>query len=130
MAVFVACGESATPVPPTNTSEPPTATPAPTEAPTEVMEEEPTAMMEDEDGDGMMMWEISDELKAYVAENAGGPGAIYIGDGNFSALVGPSVYQELMDTYGTDLGDDDGQVPLGTPSKTSSGCLNPTTTGN
>ncbi len=98
MAVFVACGESATPAP-TNTPEPPT----PTEAPTEVMEEE---------GDGMMMWEVSDELKAYAAEKAGGPGAIYIGDGNLSVLVGPSVYPESMDLYGTDLGDDDGNVPL------------------
>ena len=53
-----------------------------------------------------MMWEVSDELKAYAAEHAGGPGAIYIGDGNFDALVGPSVYDEFMDTYGTDLGDD------------------------
>ena len=58
------------------------------------------------------MWEISDELKAYAAENAGGPGAIYIGDGNFQALVGPSVYDEFVSTYGTDLGDDDGNVPL------------------
>ena len=114
MAILVACGESATPVPPTSTPAP-TATVAPTEppteAPTEAMEEEPTAMMEEE-GDGMMMWEVSDELKAYAAEHAGGPGAIYIGDGNLAALVGPSVYADYMDTYGTDLGDDDGQVPL------------------
>ena len=112
VALLVACGESATPVPPTNTPEP-TAVPTepPTEAPTEAMEEEPTAMMEEE-GDGMMMWEVSDELKAYAAEHAGGPGAIYIGDGNLGALVGPSVYADFMDTYGTDLGDDDGQVPL------------------
>ena len=112
VALLVACGESATPVPPTSTPEP-TAVPTepPTEAPTEAMEEEPTAMMEEE-GDGMMMWEVSDELKAYAAEHAGGPGAIYIGDGNLAALVGPSVYADFMDTYGTDLGDDDGQVPL------------------
>ena len=76
------------------------------------------AMEEDEetDGDAMMegdaMWEASDELKAYAAEKAGGPGAIYIGDGNFDALVGPSVYDEFAATYGTDLGDDDGNVPL------------------
>ena len=110
MALLVACGEAATPVP-TDTPVPPTATTAPpTEAPTEVMEEEPTAMME-EDGDAMM-WEVSDELKAYAADHAGGPGAIYIGDGNFEALVGQSVYDESMSTYGTDLGDDDGNVPL------------------
>ena len=112
MAVMVACGESATPVP-TNTAVPPTAVPEPTEAPTEAMEEEPTAMME-EDEDSMMegMWEVSDELRAYAAEHAGGPGAIYIGDGNLAALVGPSVYPDFMATYGTDLGDDDGNVPL------------------
>ena len=109
MAVLVACGESATPVPPTNTPAP-TEPPPPTEAPTEAMQEEPTAAMEE--GDGMMMWEVSDELKAYAAEHAGGPGAIYIGDGDLSALVGPSVYPDFMGTYGTDLGDDDGQVPL------------------
>jgi len=112
MAFVVACGEAATPVP-TNTPVPP-----PTQAPaaTEAMEEEPTAMMEEEEEDAMegdaMMWEISDELKAYAAANAGGPGAIYIGDGNFEALVGPSVYEEFMSLDGTDLGDDEGNVPL------------------
>jgi len=116
MALLVACGESATPVPPTSTPAPtavPTEVPtaAPTEAPTAMMEEEPTEAMMEEDGDAMM-WEVSDELKAYAAEHAGGPGAIYIGDGNFDALVGPSVYPEFMELDGTDLGDDDGQVPL------------------
>ena len=91
MAFLVACGEAATPVPPT-------ATPAPTEA----MAEEPTAMAEDS---GMT-------LEEYAAMHAGGPGAIYLGDGNFDALVGPSVYDEFMELDGTDLGDDDGQVPL------------------
>ena len=81
--------------------------------------ETPEAMVEngeEEDGgammEGDMMWEVSDELKAYAAENANGPGAIYIGDGDWEALVGPSVYEEFMATYGTDLGDDDGIVPL------------------
>ena len=108
VALLVACGEAATPVP-TDTPVPPTAVAAPTEAPTEVMEEEPTAMMEESDA---MMWEISDALKAYAADNAGGPGAIYIGDGNLAALVGPSVYPEFMELDGTDLGDDEGNVPL------------------
>ena len=87
MAFVVACGEAATPEP-TNTPIPPTEAPAPTEA----MEEEPTAMMEEEEdameGDAMM-WEISDELKAYAAEHAGGPGAIYIGDGNLDTSGRP-----------------------------------------
>ena len=91
MAFLVACGEAATPVPPT-------ATPAPTEA----MVEEPTAMAED---GGMT-------LEEYAAMHAGGPGAIYLGDGNFESLVGPSVYPQFMELDGTDLGDDDGQVPL------------------
>ena len=105
MVFLVACGEAATPVP-TPTEVPPTAAPAPTEAPTEAMEE---------DGDAVM-WEISDELKAYAAEYAGGPGAIYIGDGNFEALVGPAATQgaleELSDDLGVTLGDDAGIVPL------------------
>ena len=49
-------------------------------------------------------------LSFHAARLAGGPGAIYVGD--LSQLVGPSVYPEFMDTYGTDLGDDDGEVPL------------------
>ena len=110
MAFVVACGEAATSVPATPV--PPTEAPVATEAPTEAMEEEPTAMMEEEDSMGEGMWEVSDELKAYAAANANAPGAIYIGDGNYGALVGPSVYEEFMATYGTDLGDDDGQVPL------------------
>ncbi len=109
MAFLVTCGEAATPVPtpvPTPTEVPPTAAPAPTEAPTEAMEEDGNAVM----------WEISDELKAYAAEYSGGPGAIYIGDGNFEALVGPAATQgaleELSDDLGVTLGDDAGIVPL------------------
>ncbi len=112
MAFVVACGEAATPVP-TNTSVPPTEAPAPTE----VMEEEPTAMMEEEDAtEGDTMSGVSDELKAYAAEYAGGPGAIYIRDGNFEALVGPAATQQALDDLGDDigvtLGDADGNVPL------------------
>ena len=117
VVLLVACGSedptaapTATDVPaPTATAEEPTAM---MEEPTDAMMEEPTDAMTSGDGDGMMMWEISDELKAYAAENAGGPGAIYIGDGNFEALVGPSVYDEFTDQHGVDLGDDDGIVPL------------------
>ncbi len=50
------------------------------------------------------------ELKAYAANHAGGPGAIYVGD--FNQLVGPAVSEEYMWNYGTDLGDDDGNVSL------------------
>ena len=112
MAFVVACGEAATPVP-TNIV-PPTEAPAPTEA----MEEEPTAMMEEEEDatEGDAMSGVSDELKAYAAEYAGGPGAIYIGDGNFEVLVGPAATQQALDDLGDDigvtLGDADGNVPL------------------
>ena len=110
MAFLVACGEAATSEP-ADTTVPTT---APTEAPTEAMEEEPTAMMEDESD--AMMWEVSDELKAYAAQNAGGPGAIYIGDGNFEALVGPAATEGAIEELGDDLaitlGDDEGNVPL------------------
>ena len=53
-----------------------------------------------------------DSLARYAAEHAGGPGAIYLGDGNFEALVGPAAYPEYMEGYGFDLGDNNGIVPL------------------
>ena len=95
--LLLACGEAATPVPPTATTAPPTATPvpptatpaqaAPTQAPS------PTSAME---GD------YSPELLAIAAERAGGPGAIYVGDLN--DLVGPAPTPEE--------GDADGIVPM------------------
>ncbi len=51
-------------------------------------------------------------LRGYADQHAGGPGAIYIGDGDLSALAGPSVYPDFMYTYGTDLGDDYSYVPM------------------
>ena len=121
VALMVACGEAATAVPTATPA--PTATPvptaAPTVAPTAMMQEQPTAMMEeehDEEHGDAMMWEVSDALKAYAAEYAGGPGAVYIGDGNFEALVGPAVTEGAKAEFGEDLaialGDDDGNVPL------------------
>ena len=109
MAVLlVACGEAATPVP-TNTPVPPTNTPAPTEV---AATETPAKT----DGDGSAMWKVSDELAAYAAEHANGPGAIYIGDGNWEALVGPAVTEGAIEEFGEDLaislGDDNGNVPL------------------
>ena len=101
LAGLAACGESATPVPPT---EPPTATTAPeptappTEAPT-AMAEEPTAAMMSGD----------DALMSYAAANAGGPGAIYIGDIN--QLVGPAPLTPNGEPD-ADLGDLEGNVPL------------------
>ena len=74
-----------------------------------VATEEPPAMMEEETGDAM--WEVSDELKAYAAERAGGPGAIYIGDGNWEVLSGDAVTPDMMEQF-EELGDNDGFVPL------------------
>ena len=79
---LAACGESATPVPPTATTAPTaTAAPEPTAVPTEAptaMAEEPTEAMAAEE----------DPLMEYAAMMAGGPGAIYVGDIN--QLVGPA----------------------------------------
>ena len=98
LAGLAACGEAATPVPPT---EAPTATtaPTPTEAPTEAMMEEPTEAMMTAD----------DALAMYAEENAGGPGAIYVGDIN--QMVGPAPLT-LSGEPDSDLGDSDGNVPL------------------
>ncbi len=49
-------------------------------------------------------------LATYANRHAGGPGAIYIGD--LAQLAGPAVTGDLLWDYGTDLGDDDGNVPL------------------
>ena len=103
VAGLVACGESATPVPPTTAPTATTApepTAAPTEAPTEAMMEEPTEAM---------MMEGDEALMAYAAENAGGPGAIYVGDIN--QLVGPAPLT-ADGSPDADLGDLDGTVPL------------------
>ena len=55
-------------------------------------------------------------IEDYAAENANGPGAIYLGDGDYGRLVGPAVTQGAIDEFGEDLaislGDDDGNVPL------------------
>ncbi len=100
IAGLAACGESATPVP----TEAPTATtaPEPTAAPTEA----PTAMMEDPT-DAMM--EGDEALMTYAAENAGAPGAIYVGDIN--QMVGPAPLT-ADGSPDADLGDLDGNVPL------------------
>ena len=48
-------------------------------------------------------------LEEYAERYAGGPGAIYIGD--LTQLAGPAVTEEFLEELGTDLGDDNGQVP-------------------
>ena len=49
-------------------------------------------------------------LSAYAVEHAGGPGAIYVGD--LAQLAGPAITDDFLWDYGTDLGDDAGNVPL------------------
>ena len=107
LAFVVACGSAeepeATEAPAEPTTAPPTEAPAPTEAPppTEATEDE-----EEEESDSMMT-DIDPALVAVADQLAGGPGSIYIGDGDFSRLVGPS-------PGGTEeaLGDGTGMVPL------------------
>ena len=102
LAVFVACGEAATPEeeaaeatqPPTATTPPqPTDTPEPTEA---MMEEE------EEDTPAATDSDVDPALLAYANEYANKPGAIYVGDIN--QLVGPAQTVEQ--------GDFDGNVTL------------------
>ncbi len=120
MAFVMACGSAEEPEatdPPAATTAPPTAAPttAPTEAPsaTEAMEGD-----EDEDG-ASMTGDIDPALVALADELAGGPGSIYIGDGNFGRLVGPApgvsemVNEDTGETVLDDpLGDGNGMVPL------------------
>ena len=118
VGALAACGEAATPEP---TQVPPTTAPEPTAAPTEpqaMQEEEPTeeamqaqepteeAMEEDS---SMMMRDVSDALMQYAADNASGPGAIYVGD--ISQMVGPAPLTPSGEPD-TDLGDSEGNVPL------------------
>ena len=95
MALVVACGEAATAVPPTEP--PPTA--APTAAPTEAPTAAPTeAMMEEEPTEAAaMMSDIDPDLMAAAEARSGGPGAFYLGDGDFSLMVGPAPAEGLGD---------------------------------
>ena len=95
VAIFMlACGEAATPVPPTATTaptQPPTAVP-PTNTPAAAATETP----------GQMTGDYSPELLAIAAELANGPGAFFVG--NLDDLVGPAPTMEE--------GDAEGNVPL------------------
>ena len=114
MAFVVACGTAEeptatqAPAPPTATTAPPTA--APTEAPAAT-----EAMMEEEEEDTSMTGDADSALVAVADQLAGGPGSIYIGDGNFGRLVGPApgVTGSPGDANFDDpLGDGQGMVPL------------------
>ena len=95
MAFVVACGgaEEATEAPPAPTAAP-TAVP-PTEAPTEAPE--PTAAMEEEPEEEAAMSDVDPALLAAAEARSGGPGAFYLGDGDFSMLVGPAPAEGLGD---------------------------------
>ena len=109
MAFILACGEAATPVP---TEAPPTA--APTAAPTAT-----PAAAAPTPTEAAAMMSGDDALKAVADKLAGGPGSIYIGDGNFNRLVGPApgVSEKENEETGEmelddPLGDGNGMVPL------------------
>ncbi len=90
MALAIACGSAAEP-----TAVPPTE--APTAAPTATSAPEPTATeaaMEQED---TTMSDIDPDLLAAAQDRAGGPGAFYLGDGDFSMMVGPAPAEGLGD---------------------------------
>ena len=85
LALALACGSAATAVP-TATTPPtaaPTATPAPTAAPAV------TAAMPASD--------VDPALLAAADARAGGPGAFYLGDGDYARMVGPAPAKDLGD---------------------------------
>ena len=92
---ILACGEAATPVPPTATTAP---TAAPTQAPPTAAPTQPPATEAPAQPEG----DYSAELLAIAAERANKPGAIFVGDLN--DLVGPAPTMEE--------GDSEGNVPL------------------
>ena len=100
MTLILACGSAAEPTEP-----PPTQ--APTVAPTATSAPEPTSTepaMEEEEEEDSAMSDVDPALLAAAEERAGGPGAFYLGDGDFSLLVGPAPAEGL--------GDADDQVNL------------------
>ena len=80
----------------------PTATPRPTSTPRPTPTPRPT----------LTAAQLASPLGRYAAEHAGGPGAIYTGDGDWESLSGPATYYEFADIFGANLGDEDGYVPL------------------
>lgn len=88
MALALACGGAATAVP----TQPPTATPAPTAAPTPT-----TAAMSPTEAPAASDSDVDPALLAAAEARAGGPGAFYLGDGDFSRMVGPAPAEGLGD---------------------------------
>ena len=92
MAFALACGSAAEP-----TAVPPTA--APTETPAATATPEPTATESamEEDQEDSAMSDVDPALLAAAQERAGGPGTFYLGDSDFSLLVGPAPAEGLGD---------------------------------
>ena len=92
LALALACGEAATPEP---TAAPPT--PVPTAAPTEAPTPTEAAMEEPTEAPAMTGSDVDPDLLAAAEARAGGPGAFYLGDGDYSRLVGPAPAEGLGD---------------------------------
>ena len=86
MAFVVACGSAEEPTATQAPTAAPTAVP-PTEVPTEAPE--PTAVMEEEPEEEAAMSDIDSALMAAAEARSGGPGAFYLGDGDFSRAGRP-----------------------------------------
>ena len=95
MAFVVACGSADEPTATSAPTAAPTAVP-PTEAPTEAPAPTEAAAAEEPEEDTAAS-DVDPALMAAAEARSGGPGAFYLGDGNFSPLVGPAPAEGLGD---------------------------------
>ena len=95
MAFVVACGSADEPTATSAPTAAPTAVP-PTEAPTEAPAPTEAAAAEEPEEDTAAS-DVDPSLMAAAEARSGGPGAFYLGDGNFSPLVGPAPAEGLGD---------------------------------
>ena len=89
LALALACGGAATAVP--------TATPQPTAAPTMAPTATPAPTAAPRATAAMMASDVDPALLAAAEARAGGPGAFYLGDGNYARMVGPAPAEGLGD---------------------------------
>ena len=95
MAFVVACGSADEPTATSAPTAAPTAVP-PTEAPTEAPAPTEAAAAEEPEEDTAAS-DVDPALMAAAEARSGGPGAFYLGDGDFSPLVGPAPAEGLGD---------------------------------
>ena len=95
MAFVVACGSADEPTATSAPTAAPTAVP-PTEAATEAPAPTEAAAAEEPEEDTAAS-DVDPALMAAAEARSGGPGAFYLGDGNFSPLVGPAPAEGLGD---------------------------------